>query len=117
MTNLDLKSDCNKGYFELVTQLHQCEVCGLDSAPVAVLRKKNSVQTAKITKTLSGKIRNRDSQSSVLLNVTNIWRNIFATKSNSFTEPHTEQIHHSCIKNGNETRLFVIAHFLSFFLK
>ena len=46
-------------------------------------------------------------------NVTNIWRNIFATQSNSFTEPHTERIHHSCIKNGNETRLFVIAHFLS----
>ena len=39
MTNLDLKCDCNEGYFELVTQLHQCEVCGLDSPPVAVTKK------------------------------------------------------------------------------
>ena len=39
MTNLDLKCDCNEGYFELVSQLHQCEVCGLDSPPVAVTKK------------------------------------------------------------------------------
>ena len=101
MTNLDLKCDCNKGYFELVTQLHQCEVCGLDSPPVAVLRKKNSVQTAKITKTLSGKINKKQGQSIMCFIKCDKYLAKyfdFATQSNSFTEPHTEQIHHSCIK-------------------